>query len=278
MSSIALSDLPEGNEVSGPERPAFGCLRSLLRWSMETQQKKESNASVLPEGNTAEDECRMKARLIAAACHDMRQPLQALGLLTETLREASSLDPRQHELTRQIDQSAGILNDLFNQMLTMLQLDTAYHPDIQDVSIDRLLDQLENDFGPSACRKSLQFSVVRSAAIARCDALLLYRAIGNLVANAISYTERGGVTVRCIEDAGKLDIEVSDTGIGIPAEDIPHIFEDFYRGGRRRSNCHLGLGLANVRRIALLLELRVAVRSEPGMGSTFTIGMNMPAD
>lgn len=275
MPSTAFFGLREGNVIAVTELPSSKCLRSLLLWSMNAKQRTGSGSRATPHsGKASEDKYLNRTRLIAAACHDMRQPLQALGMFSASLK-GSNLDPAQHKLALQIDQSVGILHDMLNQMLTMQQLDAPmYLPNICDVSIAGVLSQLENDFEPLISHKGLQFKVERCAAFVRSDILLLYRAISNLVSNAICYTERGGVTVRCIENTGKLRIEVSDTGIGIAAEDIPNVFDDFFRIDRVQSGGHLGLGLANVRRIALLLGLRVDVRSELGAGSTFMLEMD----
>lgn len=277
MPSTAFFDSREGNIIAVSGQPGSERLRSLLRWSMNAKKKAGSGGSTPHSGKVSEDEYLNRTRLIAAACHDMRQPLQALGMFSESLK-GSALAPSQYKLALQIDQSVGILHDMLDQMLTMLQLDApAYRPNICDVSIGEVLGQVENEFESLINKKGLWFKVERYTAFVHSDALLLYRAISNLVSNAICYTERGGVIVRCFENFGKLRIEVSDTGIGIAALDIPNIFDDFYRIDSMQSKCHMGLGLANVRRIATLLGLRVDVRSEVGAGSTFMIEMDLPA-
>lgn len=266
MPSGALPNPTAGNTIAVPPRFRLGSLRALLRG------KSNAGSGVPHHGGTGEDEYLNRARLIAAACHDMRQPLQALSLFSESLSSIAATLP-QHVLSNKIGQSVGILNDMFDQMLTMLQLDAAaYRPDIIQFSIGEVLAQVENDLESQVHGKGLGFKIERCSALVRSDTVLLYRAISNLVSNAVSYTPSGQITVRCHELPGKLRIEIADTGIGIAAGDILHIFDDFYRVDGQ-SGCHLGLGLANVRRIASLLGMRVDVRSELGGGSTFTMEM-----
>ncbi|HZW24822.1 MAG TPA: HAMP domain-containing sensor histidine kinase [Gallionella sp.] len=273
MQSAALPNPTAGNAIAVPLRFRFGSLRALLRRKSNT----ESGGAMPHPGVAGEDEYLNRARLIAAACHDMRQPLQALSLFSESLSSIAATPP-QHVLSHKIGQSVGILNDMFDQMLTMLQLDaSAYRPDIIRFSIGEVLTQVENDFESQVHGKGLGFKIERCSALVRSDTVLLYRAISNLVSNAVSYTQSGQITVRCHELPGKLRIEIADTGTGIALGDIPHIFDDFYRVDGQ-SGSHLGLGLANVRRIASLLGMRVDVRSELGIGSTFMIEIALPSD
>lgn len=269
MPSAALPNPTAGNVIAVPTRLRFERLRALLH-----RKTNAGSGGAMPHpGGVGEDEYLNRARLIAAACHDMRQPLQALSLFSESLKSIAATPP-QHVLSHKIGQSVGILHDMLDQMLTMLQLDaSAYHPDIIQFSIGEVLTQVENDFEPQVQGKGLRFKIERCSALVRSDTVLLYRAISNLVSNAVSYTQSGQITVRCHELPGKLRIEIVDTGIGIAVEDIPHIFDDFYRVDGMQSGCHLGLGLANVRRIASLLGMRVDVRSDLGGGSIFMMEM-----
>ena len=274
MPSAALPNPTEGKVIAVPTRFHFGRLRALLR-----RKANFGSGGTMPHsGGGSEGEYLNRARLIAAACHDMRQPLQALSLFSESLKSIVATPP-QHVLSHKISQSVGILHDMVDQMLMMLQLDaSAYRADITQFSIGEVLIQVENDFEPQVQGKGLRFEIERCSALVRSDKVLLYRAISNLVSNAVTYTRSGQITVRCHQLPGKLRIEIVDTGIGIAVEDIPHIFDDFYRVDGIRSGCHLGLGLANVRRIALLLGVRLDVRSELGVGSIFMMEMTLPSD
>lgn len=274
MPSFALTNLTFGDSATRPRRICFSSLRlPFLRKGIASRDV----CDVTPPHKIAEDGYLYKASLVAAACHDMRQPLQALELLSESLKE-SKLEPAQHKLALQMSRSVGVLCDMLDQMLAMLQLDApAYRPDIGDVSIGQMIEQLENDFEPMAHAKGLEFVVECYSALIRSDRVWLYRALSNLVANAICYTHRGKVVIRCLERSGKLCIEVSDTGIGMAAEEIHRVFDDYYRIEGFQCKYHLGLGLANVRRIGKLLGLDVFVKSEIGAGSTFWLEIDLKA-
>lgn len=274
MPSFALTNLTFGDSASKPRRISFSSLRlPFLRKGIASHEA----MTAIPLHKMAEDGYLYKSSLVAAACHDMRQPLQALVLLSESLKE-SNLAPAQHKLALQMDRSVGILHDMLDQMLAMLQLDApAYRPDIGDVSIGEMLEQLESNFEPMAHAKGLEFVVECYNALIRSDRVWLYRALSNLVANAICYTHSGKVAIRCLERSGKLRIEVSDTGIGMAAEKIHRVFDDYYRIDGFHCKYHLGLGLANVRRIGKLLGLDVFVKSEIGAGSTFWLEIDLKA-
>lgn len=275
MPAIPFPGSTSDDIIAIPQSLGFGRLCALLGCSAEAGER--GGEEMARSDKIAEDEYLDRAWLVAAACHDMRQPLQALTLFSEELKSTATT-PIHRSLSRRIDQSVGILHEMVDQLLTMLQLDAPVcQTDCRDVMIGEIIDQVENDFEPIVREKGLQFVVERSSAVVRSDALLLYRAISNLVSNAISYTSSGRISVCCHVRHGKLRIEVGDTGIGIADEDIPRIFDDFYRVDCRQSRSHLGLGLANVRRIASLLGVRVTVRSATGIGSTFSIEMDMPA-
>lgn len=224
--------------------------------------------------NTAAVDYQLKTSLVMAACHDMRQPLQALGLLSESLKLAN-LEPHHQKTALQMNQAVGTLYGMLDQMLMMMQLDApAYQPAITDFSIGEILGQIKNDLDPLAKEKGLELTVECCSAFVRSDRVLLYRALSNLICNAISYTQHGKIAVRCIESQATLRIEVSDTGIGIAEKNLPHIFDDFYRVNRSQSKCHLGLGLANVRRISNMMLWRLCVHSEIGKGSTFSMAID----
>lgn len=221
--------------------------------------------------NASETDYQLKTNMVMAACHDMRQPLMAIGMLSECLAVAN-LEPKYQKTALQMNQAVGTLYSMLDQMLMMLQLDAlAYQPANTDFSIGEILGQLKNDLEPLAKAKGLELIVECSSAFVRSDKVLLYRGLSNLICNAISYTQTGEVSVRCLDSQETLRIEVSDTGIGITENNLPHIFDDFFRVNRLKSKHHLGLGLSNVRRIANLMGWRLDVRSEDGKGSTFSI-------
>ncbi|HEU4620191.1 MAG TPA: ATP-binding protein [Gammaproteobacteria bacterium] len=220
-----------------------------------------------------EEANRAKSRFLAAASHDLRQPLQTLNLLNRVARREAVGNTRLEMVINKQQQALDSMSDLLASVLDISKLDSgAITPEPVDCRIDDIFERLVADFDPQASEKGLELGFERCGEGARTDAELLRRLLGNLVSNAIRYTRTGGVQLRAVARGETLEIEVTDTGIGIPADQIDRIFDEFYqvdRGSRRPEG--LGLGLSIVRRIADLLALDVEVRSAPGAGTTFTV-------
>lgn len=218
-----------------------------------------------------------KSRFLAAASHDLRQPLHALSLFSATLRELE-LDVRQREVVEQIYRNIDSLEALFDELLDISKLDAGYiRPSIVDFPIQRVLDALRTRYAPLADDKALSFRVKGCRATVRSDAALLERVLGNLVANAIRYTHTGGVLVGCRKRGQTLTIAVWDSGIGIASEQHERIFEEFFQLGnpeRDRRN-GLGLGLPIARRIVHLLGSELSLHSTPGRGSVFALSVGL---
>ena len=216
-----------------------------------------------------------KSRFLAAASHDLRQPVHALGLLFESLRPRIG-DPASQHLLRSITGTIHTLEDLFNALLDVSRLDAGViECNARAVPLQGTLARIEAEFRPVAEAKGLRF-VMRAPGpdlAVRSDPALLARMLRNLVSNAIRHTPRGTVLVACRPRAGKVHIEVRDNGPGIPTELHKEIFQEFYQINnleRDRSN-GVGLGLAIVERLSRMLDHPVSLRSSPGRGSTFTV-------
>jgi signal transduction histidine kinase len=212
-----------------------------------------------------------KTQFFAAANHDLRQPMHALGLMTAALSERSR-DPSVTGLVSGINASVEALEVLFNELLDMSKLDAgAVQPELRDFPLSRVLDRLRLELAPEAAEKGLRFRVRPTRAWVRSDPVLLERILRNLISNAIRYTVHGGVLVGTRGRGGACSLEVWDSGVGIPEAERGRIFEEFYQLGhpRRSSRKGLGLGLAIIQRLCALLELRVRVDSRPGRGSVF---------
>ena len=234
-----------------------------------TQQKEElaRQKDELDRANAA------KTRFLAAASHDLRQPMQAIGLLVEALQERGT-DPAMRRIVESIRSSVGAMTSLLNEILDISRLDAGtVEPRRAPFPIDRVLDRLRGPYSYAATQKYLSFRVRPSAAIVHTDEVLLYRILANLLDNALRYTHKGGVLVGCRRRAAGISIEVWDTGIGIPGDKHEEIFLEFRQLGnpQRDRDQGLGLGLAIVERTARVLGLRVEVRSRPGRGSVFSI-------
>jgi len=219
----------------------------------------------------AEAANRSKTQFFAAANHDLRQPLHALGLMAAALSERSR-DAGVTGLVAGINASVEALEALFNELLDMSKLDAgAVKPELRDFPVSRVLDRLRLELAPEAAEKGLRFRVRPTRAWVRSDPVLLERILRNLISNAIRYTARGGVLFGVRRRRSALALEVWDSGVGIPESERGRIFEEFYQLGThaRSSRKGLGLGLAIIQRLCTLLGYRVRVDSRPGRGSVF---------
>lgn len=215
---------------------------------------------------------RAKSRLLAAASHDLRQPLQTLQLLNRVARREAAGNPRLEMIIDRQQQALDSMSGLLASVLDIGKLDSGVVVERKACAVDEILERLASDFEPQAIEKGLSIDYESCGEACRADPGLLRRLLGNLVSNAIRYTERGEVRLKCSARGDELDIEVSDTGVGIAADQLERIFDEFYqidRGSRRPEG--LGLGLSIVRRLAELMQLDVGVRSTPGEGTTFTV-------
>jgi PAS domain S-box-containing protein len=211
-----------------------------------------------------------KSRFLAAASHDLRQPLAALRLYTDVLR--GKVAPAQQALVTSMDDCISSLNGLLTDLLDLSKLEASVvKPKISDFSVFECLAHLESIFTPKAQAKGLRLSFVPSSLTGRSDPTLIKRIVGNFIENAIRYTERGGVVVGCRRRRSKVWIEVWDSGMGIPADKTTEIFEEFKQLDNEARNQGSGLGLAIVAKSAALLGLEFSVRSWPGRGSVFAI-------
>lgn len=214
-----------------------------------------------------------KSRFLATASHDLRQPLQSLALLNGTLRRLVHA-PEAREALGQQDQAIGAMSRLLNALLDISKLESgAIRPEVNDFTVAALFEELRAEFASLAVNKGLQLRVESCEETVHSDSSLLEQILRNLVSNAIKYTRQGQVLLRCAHAPALVRLEVVDTGIGIPTDQLPYIFDEFFQigtGPNRKSEGY-GLGLAIVSRIVKLLGLRIEVQSEPGKGSTFCL-------
>jgi signal transduction histidine kinase len=212
-----------------------------------------------------------KSRFLAAASHDLRQPLYALGLFAAQLHDRMK-STEDALLISRIDTTVATMNRLFDALLDISKLDAgALTPTIADFPITALLTRIESTFATLADKKGLSFRLHRDSDIwVRSDPILLERIVLNLVSNAVRYTTTGGIIVGYRRRDHSLRIEVWDTGPGIPEEQRRKIFSEFYRiDGNDEAG--LGLGLAIVERLSRLLEHPLDLSSTPGKGSRFSV-------
>ncbi|HVO45697.1 MAG TPA: hybrid sensor histidine kinase/response regulator [Steroidobacteraceae bacterium] len=213
-----------------------------------------------------------KTRFLAAASHDLRQPLHALGLFVQALQE-TPLASRERQVIGNIRRSVDEMEELFNSLLDISRLDAGVvQPQFSTVSLSVIFDRVRFECAQIARQKRLSLKVVRTSLCVRSDPSLLVRLLRNLLSNAVRYTDSGRVVLGCRRQGNDVRVEVWDTGRGIPADRHEDIFREFYQldnaeGDRGRG---LGLGLAIVDRLARLLNFRVNVRSVVGRGSVFS--------
>jgi PAS domain S-box-containing protein len=238
------------------------------------RQEAESARELADEARQTADRANLsKSRFLATASHDLRQPLQTLGLLNGAMRRENS-DPIVAEALIQQQQSIDAMGRLLNALLDISKLESgAIRPEITDFSVSATFEELRAEFEQLALQKGLQFKVEQCDDCVRSDPGLLGQALRNLVSNAIKYTRQGWVQLRCRHEQSWVRLEVLDSGIGMPAQDIPRIFDEFYQIGvaSNASRDGYGLGLSIVRRIVELLDARLEVHSEMGCGSAFSL-------
>jgi signal transduction histidine kinase/ActR/RegA family two-component response regulator len=216
-----------------------------------------------------------KSRFLAAASHDLRQPIHALNLYLGAFAQIQLTRPAA-TLLGKVRQCAQIMDEMFRTLLDISRLDAgAIQPQISVFPLAPLLARLRVEFEPQARAKGLELRVLRSAAFARSDPVLVERILRNLVSNAMRYTETGSVVVGCRRHGGQLRVCVYDTGIGIDPAHQSLVFEEFYQVGNRERDRSkgLGLGLAIVERLARLLGARLTLRSVRGRGSLFAFDL-----
>ena len=251
-----------------------GCHRTQANRSelIQARETAERAQQVAVEARISADRANLgKSRFLATASHDLRQPLQALALLNRTLRGFVS-DPDAAEALLQQEQTITSMSRLLNALLDISKLESgAIKPAPADFPLSQLFDELRREFSGLAVEKGLALKVEESGEWANSDVSLVEEVLRNLVSNALKYTQKGAVRVLCRLEGQIIRVEVHDTGIGIPADQIPYIFDEFYQVGvsAHSSREGYGLGLSIVQRIAILLDLNLNVRSEAGRGSIF---------
>ncbi len=218
-----------------------------------------------------------KSRFLAAASHDLRQPLQTLALLQGLLAKMVEGQGAQ-KLVARLDQTLGAISGMLNTLLDLNQIEAGtVRTEMVSFPINDLLERLKDEFSYHAQSQGLGLRVVGCGLSIYSDPHLLEQMIRNLLSNALKYTERGKILLGCRRRNGMLCIKVCDTGVGIPANQLQAIFEEYHQldnAARERSR-GLGLGLSIVERLANMLGHRVHVRSQVGKGSIFTIEVKL---
>lgn len=240
-------------------------LRSLERTNTELARQKE----------ISERANQSKTRFLAAASHDVLQPLHAAQLTMSTLYDLQDSN-RGRAMVRQVERSLDTMDELLRTLLDISRLDAGVTtPSHESVAIEPVVQSLLSDLRPIAEAKGLKLRTALSGAWVWSDRVMLRRALQNLISNAIRYTDKGGILIGTRPRGDFVSIEVVDTGCGIPEDQHDQIFEEFHRGTSSKSasegDCALGLGLAIVKRLVTTLHHDLTVASRPGSGSSFRI-------
>jgi signal transduction histidine kinase len=242
-------------------------------WSIR-HQRDDLNRRLRAALDSAESANRAKTRFLASASHDLRQPIHALSLFSGSLL-LRPMDTRTAAIADQIDKAVQSLASQLDALLDISRLDAGViERSISTVDLKEMLLQLEQEFRPLADRKGLRLSLrCPSWAVVRTDPLLFQRILRNLLSNAVKYTDKGEVSVTVEGVYDSFRVTVSDTGPGIPESEQGRVFEEFYQlnNPERDRAKGLGLGLAIVRRLTELLDVKLQLQSQPGSGSRFSI-------
>jgi signal transduction histidine kinase len=243
--------------------------------SHRAEELERARAAAEAARNEAEIANRSKTQFFAAASHDLRQPLHALGLFAAALSDKVK-DPEVVQVVNSINASVDALEGLFNELLDISKIDAgAVKPNPSDFALGPLLERLRMDFEPEAYERGVGLTVRPSRLHVRSDPVLVERIVRNLLTNALRYTVRGRVLLATRRRGNQVLLQVWDTGPGIAPGERDRIFEEFYQIGNpeRNSRKGLGLGLSIVRRLAQLIDAPVTLASEVGRGSRFTVAL-----
>ena len=245
----------------------------------EIAERRAIEAEMRRARDVAEAANLSKTRFLAAASHDLLQPLNAAKLFVSALT-AGHLPDGEAAIAKRVESAFSSVETLLNALLDISKLDAGGgEVAVSAFPIARILDPVAEEFRPLAASRGLRFQVVPSRAVVRSDPHYLRRIVQNLVGNALKYTVSGGVVVGCRPRGASLRIEVWDSGVGIPASEKRRIFEEFHRidMANPRAERGMGLGLAIVDRACRLLGHPVDIRSAEGQGSMFAVTVPLGA-
>ncbi len=279
---IRTSSLPQGGLVAtfSDITDRVAAANALARANETLERRVRERTAELLEVNAAlaiakskADEANLdKTRFLAAASHDILQPLNAARLYATSLCERS-LAEGEHQLARNVDASLAAVEEIFSALIEISRMDAGrLEPDMSEFPLAEVFSQLMVEFEPMAREKGLRLSSAKTSLWVRSDRRLLRRVLQNLVANAIKYTRSGSVLLGARRRGAEVEVQVLDTGPGIPADKQTVIFKEFQRLEGPGSNVRgLGLGLSIVERIGRVLNHPVHLNSVPGRGSTFSV-------
>ncbi|HVY22724.1 MAG TPA: ATP-binding protein [Steroidobacteraceae bacterium] len=246
-------------------------VRDMSDWHALTEQLREASEVAKAAAHT-------KSRFLATASHDLRQPLQALQLLNASLHAGLERKLSKSDLLAIADRqhhAIEAMTELLNALLDISKLESGtVQVKNEHINMPELIAELREQFGSVASAKQLALNTDIADINVHTDRVLLRQLVQNLIGNAIKYTDAGSVDVKVLTDSNGATIEIADTGVGIPRDQVAKIFDAYYQTpGHRPDRPGVGLGLAIVKQIAELLGYAIAVESQPGRGTTFRISI-----
>jgi PAS domain S-box-containing protein len=238
----------------------------------DVTERKRLDEELLLARKTAEMADRAKSSFLAAASHDLRQPLQTLKLLQAALEPHHPSGGEVRKLVAGIGQSLDTMTSILSSLLDVNRLESGnLRPSVSEFPLNEIIEPLAGDFVAPVQERGLRLCIVRSKLIIRSDRRMLAEMIRNLLSNAVRYTDRGRILLGCRRAGDNIRIEVWDSGVGITEDQLPHIFHEYYQGAGGAERGGFGLGLAIVKRLGELLDHTIDVRSIPGKGTRFFI-------
>lgn len=268
-----LQDAKEGLEQRVVERTRE--LTQLnLQLKQEVEDRRQAEKALQVAKAEAEQANMSKTKFLAAASHDLLQPLNAARVLAAALGE-QRMSARNHSLAANINLALGSVDELLTALLDISKFDAGAHtPEITNFRLDAVLKSLVDECSPQARIRNLEVRLVSCGAVVQTDLILVTRVLRNFLSNALRYTPDGRILLGCRRRPQGIEVQVWDTGIGIPEDKLTAVFEEFHRLDSGIKDGGMGLGLAIVDRIARRLGHPVTVRSQLGRGSLF--GLLLP--
>ena len=250
-----------------------GQIDGVVMTFVDITAQRQIYAALAAAENRAQQATAAKSRFLAVASHDLRQPLQTMVIL-QGLLAVSVTGPKAKDLVDRMAETLGAMSRMLDVLLDINQIEAGVvEPNRRDFPIMVVLQDLFDEFSTTATSRGVDMRVVRSGLIARSDPVLLEQMLRNLVSNALKYAPGGRVLIGCRRQGGDILIEVRDTGVGIPADEMAAIFDEYYQISADAPGLGqgMGLGLNIVQRLGSILGHQVSARSALGKGSSFVV-------
>ncbi len=258
----------------------LGALAFMFLSQLRQKRRLAEVSAQLQESNRTLNELHtMRSSLLAAACHDLRQPAHSLGMLAE-LAELEPDEKGRRDKLASIKRCSTTLSDMLGMLMDLTQLEGNYYmPSFSDIELDELVGELESQYRPAAERKGLKLVTHKSGLRVHSDRHLLRRIVFNIVSNAVKYTPRGAIEVRMERKGNEVQVSVRDTGPGIPADKQADVFMEHYRLARDAGVAEgFGIGLPVVKRAADLLGIALTLESSAGRGTCMSLVLPLAAE